>query len=264
MAFRVFRSSRILFLGFQSLMALALAISFLPVQGGGPLGSIQTQVSRNSEAFALCLLVSFELRLRTHDDMGSWFPIWWAFLAAGYFGTELISGLPAPVATLNEAFLGALVISMFLTVFHPSNTGRWRWRWLFPIGAAAVALIGELPIGAFNWARPWIMGSAESLGFVILITILFGCVSGYPWPEGLSSVPRRVVWLMALVVIPIGVALVNPNGVDSIAAVGVLESAMVWIQRITEAFIAAVLLTIYCQAQARLSGSAERKEPLPS
>jgi hypothetical protein len=194
----------------------------------------------------------------------AWVKLWWGFLAGLYLLTVLIDGLPPSVATPNESILAVLSVSVFLTIFQPSEPGRWRLRWLFPVSAALVALVGELPLAMFEPVSTWIMENAESLGFILLTTLLFGYLSSYPWPQVMPAAPLRVAWMVALVVLPIGVALVNPNGVDAGAAVGVLESAMVWIQRITEAFIAAVLLTIYCEAQARLGGLAESEETLPT
>ena len=56
-----------------------------------------------------------------------------------------------------------------------------------------------------------------------------------------------------MVTIPVAVAVVNRHGVDSSAAVGPYESALVWIQRITEAFIAGLALWLYAVIRTRLA-----------
>lgn len=230
-----------IFLIFNVVVSIGLLTSFVSIFDGGPLGLLELQISRNSEAFTLCLLVSLDLQF-VFGSRPSRRPLWWAFLAAAYLVTEFADGLPGTVVTLSESFLGALLISVFFAVFEP-GTPRWRWRWLAPALGLSVVLVGELPLATFERVSPWIVLKAETWGFVMLIAILVSYLSSYPWPEVRPTAKSRAVWILTIIVLPLFIAAINPHGVDSVAAIGPIESSMVWIQRITESFIAAVLLT---------------------
>jgi hypothetical protein len=245
------------FLIFNLLVTIGLLASFVSISPGGLLGLLELQISRNSEAFALCLLVSLDLQFALYAGRSRrW--TWWAFLVFAFLVTELVGNLPVTVVTLSESFLGALLISVFLTLFQP-NHPRWHWRWAVPLIGFCVVLVGELPFTAFQEMSPWIMLKAETWGFLSLTAILVGYLSSYPWKEVRPSTSSRVLWILTITLLPLVVASINPNGVDSVAAVGPLESLMVWIQRITESFIAAVLLTVLCWLLEPRGGSAENE-----
>lgn len=234
---------KVTFLFFEILAAGGLAISFVVWSAPGLLGSVQTQITRNSEAFALSLLVTMELHRRFFKGQSPWIYVWWVSLLAGYAITEFVAALPATVATLNEAFLAAILISIFLSYFGP-GTRKWRVRWIYPLIAGAIVLVGEISADVFEGLSGWIVGSAESWGFVILISVLFGFIAGFPWFEAARSRVTQGMWILFLIAAPVIVSILNPNGVDSVAAVGFSASAMVWVQRVTEAFVAAVALTV--------------------
>jgi hypothetical protein len=258
------RRIRFTFYLFEILAAIGLGISFVSWSAGGILGSVQTQISRNSEAFALALMVAVELHLRRVKRDTAWLYTWWLLLLTGYFITELFVRLPAAITTLNEAFLAAIIISTFLTYFGPSS-GRWSTRWIYPAIAGVVVVVGELSTKGLPAMSDWIIGSAETWGFVILITVLFGLISGFPWPEAAQSRSVHVVWVLFLVLTPAIGSILNKNGVDSTAAVGFLESTLVWVQRVTEAFVAALGLTFLVLVLENLTqSSTEGEKALPA
>lgn len=248
------------FFVFDLVVTIGLLSSFVSIFSGGLLGALETQISRNGEAFALCLLVALDLQFVRPAGIRRR-RTWWTFLIIAYLVTEWGGGLPGTVVTLSESFLAALLISVFLALFQPGHPG-WRMRWVVPVISLVVVVIGELPLAALKGVSPWIMSTAETWGFLLLVAILVGYIASYPWPEVSSTRWLKACWLLALIVVPVGVAIINPNGVDSVAAIGPLESSMVWVQRITEAFIAAFLLTGLLEVLARVrSPSAEREKP---
>jgi hypothetical protein len=230
---------------------LALFLATLPSIGSTLPDALATQIGRNGEAYVFAILVAVDIRLRESASRPIGLIIWWIFLGVSYVATEAALGMPQQVVTLSEAFLGAIVVSVFISIFESQDPARWDKRWLFPAGAVLMAIVGELPIGGWEdaTASAWITDNAETVGFVALTALLLGYMSPYPWPLARPTLLGRWVWMILLVAVPIGVALVNPNGVDSLAAVGVVESVMVWIQRITESFVAAFLLTGYLWIQ---------------
>lgn len=161
------------------------------------------------------------------------------------------TGLPIWVITLNESLLGAVVLFAYLVFsgYRRPQTAKW-----FYLVLAAVVLAGELPIPGWGDSAPawWIVNHAEGWGFALLAAIYLDFVR--PWPferDKTAGVVGRGFWYVGIVVTPLLFSALNEHGVDSTAAVGPYESTLVWVQRITEAFVAAVLITVYYGWRAR-------------
>ena len=216
-------------------------------------GGILTQARRNTEGLVFAALAITLISACNHRSKG---PRWiWSIVAmAGLVATEVAPNglaLPAWIATLNEAIIGAVVLAVYLL-------GHWRrpTPWFY-VGILLVVLAGEIPISGWesSGGPTWIVEKAEAWGFAALAGFFFDFVR-----PAEVAVPRLVVpsrrtvprwaWYGALVIVPVALSALNTNGVDSGAAVGVVESALVWVQRITEGFVAALLITIFYDLRA--------------
>lgn len=210
----------------------ALAIAFLPAWGRPPI-----RLGRAGLTALALLFVLFEL-VASQTDL----PIW--------------------VITLNESILGAVVLFAYLL----ADGRKGRPKTLFYTGMALVILAGELPIPAWggSGAAQWIVDHAESWGFAVLAALYLDFVR--PWPfeaRRMAAAGTRVAWYATLVMAPLVLSALNQHGVDSAAAVGPIESSLVWVQRITEAFVATIVLSLHYALVARLGGTADRRDSPP-
>ena len=204
-----------------------------------------TQIRRNNEAFVFAGLALTTASFRRPPVRWA-LAGWWLFLAATFFLTEVVGsrlGLAQWFITLNEAILAAAVLTLHL--HHNGDRNRPAARWRFYGILAVIILLGEAPFPGWHLSEPavWIIDHAEAWGFALLAGLYFDFVNR--WPDGpAASIGARVAWYLGLVVVPLVLSALNQNGVDSVAAAGPIESALVWIQRITEGFIAALLISV--------------------
>ena len=211
-------------------------------------GGILTQARRNTEGLVFASLAITLIAAYNHRTKGPrW--IWSIAVLSGLVATEIASDrltLPAWIATLNEAIVGAIVLAVYLR-------GHWRrpTPWFY-VGVLIVVLAGEIPIPGWETAgvASWIVEKAEAWGFAALAGFYFDFVRpAEVTVPNLVDPPQRTVprwaWYGALLILPVALSALNTNGVDSRAAVGLVESALVWVQRITEGFVAALLITAF-------------------
>lgn len=209
--------------------------------------NVVVSIRRNNEApiFMALAILTISLENPVKRELG-W--IWWSLVGAGFVVTNIFGrsiGLPQSVITLSEAFLGIAFLGAYLYTIGDRRDGRPRvWPY---VAAAALVLLGEFPVGGFDESAvgEWLSGQAEAFGFFILTALYLDFVRPWPFSRRKVSAKRHVVWFGALVVIPLLVRLFNDHGVDPIGAEGFVELALVWTQRIMEAFIAAIGLSIY-------------------
>lgn len=210
------------------LLALILAGSLSDVLPG----SLAGQVGRNSEGLAVLLAVSVWIqfaRPRLAATAREW-PL--TLLAAGTWATlglMLRYGSVAPqLATLNEAALAVAVLLPYLQLRRPLPA----WAWVVPVAAAAVPLIGGHNAVTTDLA--------EAFGALVLIPL---CVDAAD--RGIldgSAVPllRVLIWMAGLIV----VVLLLHTFIDR-TPVGFFDELIRYISRVTEMFIAGVLLHAY-------------------
>lgn len=203
-----------------------------------------TNIRRNNEGFAfagLAIMAMSLLQVRSRPLRVAW----WMFLTVAFAVTEGggAFGLPQWFTTLNEAVLGAIVLTVYLSFSDRARIRRW-----FYLSLALVVLLGELPVPGWygSPAALWIVDHAEAWGFGLLTALYVDFIRPWPFEEGRVTSPlRQMGWYLGLVVVPIAVSALNEHGVDSVAAVGPYESALVWLQRIMEAFVAALILSVF-------------------
>lgn len=189
-------------------------------------------VGRNSEGFAALLVVSVWIEFVRRPLAASARALEIALLVGvGWLVLGLVLRLPqvpAHLHTLNEAALAVGVLIPYLQLRRPTPA----WAWLVPLGAVVVPLIGGTNAVTTDLA--------EAFGALALIPICVdlidrGVLAG-------SAVPRgRVVAWMAALVLAIGLlhAFVDYTP-DSL-----FEAVPGYIARVTEMFIAALLLHLY-------------------
>lgn len=249
-------SGAVLFYG-----GLAAALLIAVTAGGEP-GGLLGQVVRNGEACLFALLTAFDLEVIGADRSA---PrrrraLWWSALAAIYLVLGPMAGvlgLPGPIATLAESPLAALVLSVYLHWSRPSVAPEHplpRRQAAFYVIAVGIPLAGELLVGSNpeSPVGPWIVETAEVWGFLILAGVWLDVVR--PWPFDVREPAARMVrlaWYAALITVPVLGAILNPHGVDRASAVGIFELGLVWLQRVTEAFVAVFLLSAYAELVSR-------------
>lgn len=195
-------------------------------------GSLAGQVSRNSEGLVVLLMVSVWIqfaRPRLAATAREW-PL--TLLAAGIWaalGLALRYGsVPPQLATLNEAALAVAALLPYLQLRRPLPA----WAWVVPVAAVAVPLIGGHNAVTTDLA--------EAFGALVLIPLCVD-VADRGILDG-SAVPllRVLIWMAGLIVV---VALLH-TFIDR-TPVGFFDELMRYISRVTEMFIAGVLLHTY-------------------
>lgn len=254
---------------YAGLAGLTLLPLWRPLQSITP-PELLSQIGRNIEAYVFALLaaVYFDLAtLRTTAVRAARTGLALAILAA-FVATEALATqlqLPQSFITLNEAFLGLLIIIFYSHWSRPGADARplASRQSLFYTVAVVVPILGELPIKGWesSLAQIWIVDHAETWGFVILTAMLIDFVLPWPPAERMPLSPVfRGAWYLALLAIPLLGSALNRHGVDSAAATGLVESSLVWIQRITEAFVAALALTVWLELKYLLRSRGDRVE----
>lgn len=215
--------------------------------------ALAPRISRNNEGYVFVLVAIIYLAFGHPDRAGSGAvrAFWFGAVVAAFAFTGFVAEapqVPQTVVTLNEAFLGFLILASYLELSRHRETGHpiASRRAFFYALVAFIPLLGELPIRGWEGTafQIWIVDHAEAWGFAIVSAVLVDFIR--PWPTGVR--PSRAisaVWYLALLATPVIVDWLNPHGVDSAAAIGPIESGLVWIQRITEAFVAVFLLTLW-------------------
>ena len=224
-------------------------------------GSLSVHIARNTEAFVFVALVVVCLAVSGSSGF-RW--AWPVVLLAIYIALVIGSdSVPGEIATLKESFLAAAIVATYLAVTR-SDGDEPRTPTLAVLALVSVALIaGELPgAGSESPGIPgWLADNAETWAFVGLTVILIDVLWPFPW---LTNEPASMLWhllfLCMMIGVPVVVAVVNENGVDSVAAIGAWETSLVVVQRVTESFIAAFLLWFYAYAQVRLEAGLPKTE----
>lgn len=221
---------------------------------------------RNSEAYALMVLIPLywdvfgwaaspqAARPGAPRRAGWWYQpalVGWvvallalALVTQGTLADRL--GLTQSIVTLGEAFVAAPIIAIYtawsrgIPAAEGASSGAqlepWSRRiWFYGIAAAvvllayqqfAVSLLGDA-------ALDWVQVNLEAWSALLLIPLYFDlvAVSGAPlW--------LRVGWYAALAVVPI---LTQSGALEGVVPDGLLD----WLGRSTEAFIAAIVISIY-------------------
>lgn len=232
--------------------ALSVGVMAWPVLDAVVPAGLLTQIRRNSEAPAFVALMLVDLCVPSLAVFGRRWAMWWAGLALGFVVTGVLGtsvGLPTEIVTLNESFLGALILSPLLRL--RAEDGRRAQPGLVYLAIAALVVTGETATGR---GGEWIMGSAETWAFVALTAFLLDVLRPWPFRPGhVAPSSRRVARYLLLVIVPLGASALNRHGIDADAAVGVYESALVWLQRVTESFIAALFLTAWFDLTIRVT-----------
>lgn len=257
-------------------VAMAVAAVFplwTPLQELVP-ESLRPQISRNNEAsvFVLLLAVFLDFGPRSARRAILYRTAWGALVFTALVITEFFGprlDLPQAIITLREPFLALVLLgSYFLWSRHVDGSLIPRRRWPMYVSALAVLLLGEVPLPGFTGPQTWIMDHAEVWGFMILIGVLFDYIC--PWEFGRRApapIGFRIGWYLGLIAIPFVVDALNPFGVDAGAATGPGASALVWLQRIAEAFIAGFVLTALYDLKAAREGQTQKghleREPAP-
>jgi len=239
------------------IVALVLC-SFIPLLVWPPLadvvpGGLLIQAQRNNEALFFVALVIALLPAwgRSSIPLSRLGLVAMAVVFVVFDAIGPSTDLPIWVITLNEALLGAVVLLAYLVFSGADRPARAKW---FYAGLLLVVLAGELPIAGWEDgpAAMWIVDHAEGWGFALLAALYLDFVRPWRFEGTVTSGPLgRSIWYLGLLVVPLLFSALNENGVDSNAAAGPYESTLVWVQRITEAFVAAVLLTLYYAWRAR-------------
>lgn len=238
---------------------------------GDLLGSGATEfVRRQSEAYAIVVLVIgfWELfarrghpgnvATRDHPIATSmlWFSCWFGALIITSLLLPRDIGLPQSIATLKEAFAAALVISAYLSWSHSFSPGDTHWALGAPVRSAAArvsyyAAIAALVLVSAVGLPDTVIGASysdfieqhsEAVGAVILIPLYFDVVARA------SGQRTLIVWLGLIVGVPLAVQLdVWPD---------VADSTVEWGARMTEAFLAALAISLYFEFIHRVDATA--------
>lgn len=151
-------------------------------------------------------------------------------------------GLPQSVITLGEAFVAALVIGLYQgwsrgllpgaaspREGQPVVGARGR-AWYYLGIALATLLFHQQFLVSLIGARAvqWLEINEEAYAAMLLLPVFFDVIS--------PSKRRRWLWFALLVVVPVGVASGRLDLLGSVAE---------WLSRTTEAFLAAIAVSIY-------------------
>lgn len=225
-------------------------------------------VQRNSEAYVFAVLMILDMEVVAPSGEPArrrWF-LWLGVLGlawmATYLGGETL-GLSQQVITLNEAIGAVIVASVYLRWSRgPSRSLQpplVRRQVIFYIAMLALPILGEtLPRGPDDGIAMQIIDNAELFGFALLAAFLFDIVEKWPsgrWWRGWS----RWAWYLILVLVPVLYTAYNPSHEELVEAVGFLDSGIAWLQRVTEAFVAVAIVSVFFDLRRRVSPSRDTK-----
>ncbi|MGI9609377.1 MAG: hypothetical protein ACR2NL_03685 [Acidimicrobiia bacterium] len=231
-------------------------------------------LSRNSEAYVLMLLVPLywdAISGRGSGRRGAWY----AFLAigtvalqAGAIGAGWASDIPTSVVTLGEGFAGVLAMSVYFDLTRSprfeSGLAPATWRAAYYLVAMVVMVLvhqDAVLSSLVSSVADVIAINTEAYAAVILIPFYFDVISptlarGRPL-EDASPRPGwvRALWYAGLVLVPLAAAPDAEHWLTPLAH---------WLSLTTEAFIAAIVISLYFDAvrwvdrdQLRVSGASQ-------
>lgn len=218
-------------------------------------------VRRNSEAYLLMILVALDVELISAGPPGTGRArrsAWLAVLAVAWVATYFLGqtlGLPQAIITLNEPLMAAVIISLYLP-WSREKASPWepiRGRQLaYYAVAVALVVLGELPLAGWEGspAMVAIVDNAETIAAAILVSLYFDLVGRWPQTAPWTTSRWRIAWYPLLALTPVAYTLLNPVGRDLTLAEGLGESTVAWLQRTTEAFIAALGISLYFDLRA--------------
>jgi hypothetical protein len=224
---------------------------------------------RNSEAYVLMLLVPAYwdfVRLSeppppTDSETLRWAG-WYATLVAAVvvLQTDMVGAvdLPQSLVTLGEAFVAATVVSLYLDWSRGGFPGRWWGRaprprhrvWYYAACAGFTVLVyqGFVRDVIGGDAVEWLQVNAEAYAAVLLVPAYFDVVRPTvtrfrrPWWT------IRAAWY--------GVLLAFPLFIQTSAAESLLGEALAgWFGQTTEAFLAAIVISLYVDVADRAAAA---------
>lgn len=203
------------------MVATKLHAEFLPAKLAG-------QIGHNAEGYALVLMVAPWIARRTRGLAPSWGVTLGISAALLLVGLVLSFGIDVTaLATLDEACYGAAVLLPYIRADRPLDR-----RWLL-IPALAVAI----PVLFSPTTLGWVL--AEVYGFCLVIPLYLDWIDRRVLePEQARRRTRLLVWVAALLVIPVVVSIVRVEEPQ-----GFVESVFRYLSRPTEAAVAGLLLT---------------------
>lgn len=226
-------------------------LALLAVVVGVSVADFPAIVSKNSEAFAAVFLVSAPLQYLRVDQRTTLGLIWAILMVAGLALTGPFSGhlgLPSSVATHQEAFAAAAILTAYM--MYPRgwlDRGHHPGSWPLYVVMGAAYGVGLLGIGGEA-----IDDYAETIALVLLISFYLDRIV-------VRSPFIRALWAGLVVMAPVVYTTLNRHGTDISAATDQWEIALVWLQRTTEGFVGVFLLQVYIEAASLWSIAQKRR-----
>ena len=218
---------------FYVVLVVVLAACLVPFVRVLP-HSLALRVAHNSEGYVLALIlipwIQFA-RPRLAGRGAEWPAAVAVALACLAVGVLLIaSDLPSRIRTLNEGFLAAGLLVPYVQLRRPVPR-------VLPV---LVAAIGVLIAVAFDHNTE-VTDLAEVWGALVLIPLTLDLVDrGILNPTARTSRALRYGWYAALVVVPIGCAVLD----FGVHVTGVLYQVVHYVGRCNEDFVAALLISL--------------------
>ena len=223
---------RFLTIGYYGVLGLLLALMPPRTVSSVSPGGLAGQVTRSSEGLLILLTVSVWIQfVRVRPIRRS--QVWKLALLAGIawvaIGLVLRYGpVPAQLVTLNEPAFALALLLPYLQLRRPLPV----WGWLLPVTAVAVPLAG-----GDNSATTDL---AEAFGALLLIPLCVDAIDRGILDRSAVPLLRVLVWMMAIVVVVVAL-----HGLIDRTPEGVVEEVSRYISRVTEMFIASLLLHAY-------------------
>jgi uncharacterized membrane protein len=218
---------------FYVVLAVVLAACLVPFVSVLP-HSLATRVAHNSEGYVLALIlipwIQFA-RPRLAGRRAEWPAAVTVAVACVAVGVLLIaSDLPSRIRTLNEGFIAAGLLVPYVQLRRPVPRA-------LPV---VVAVIGVLVAVVFDHNTE-VTDLAEVWGALVLIPLAVDVFDrGILDPDARTSPALRYGWYAALIVVPIGCAVLD----FGMHVTGVLYQVVHYVGRCNEDFVAALLLSL--------------------
>lgn len=173
--------------------------------------------------------------------------IFWALAGAWL----LSSDLPTKVVTLNEAAFGLAVVVPYVSLRRPLPKA-----WVY----GGVAILMALTVWGIWWApESWVIGQAETFGFVILAMLTFDVFDRVLLNSGAEVTPwLRWLWYIFMILEPI---VVSGLGTGLRDGDGSLALILEYLGRIHESFIGVLLVALILHISSHYR-SALQSEPV--
>lgn len=216
-------------------------------------GSLGVRLSHNSEAYLVILVMVPWLQFLRPRLQGS--PNEWAVTLAAaavcfavglYFFLVVDFGGDTKITTLNEGLFGLAFLLPYVTFRRPLP----RWvPWTISGAVLAVTI-------AFN-STQFVVDMAEVIGFVVLMPVGLDIVDGGILdPDARTQPLVRYVWYAFLVVAPVVFAVVQTRYPDD--PQGLVAETNRYLVRLTEGFIATLVICVYFAVVLGRTGRSER------